>query len=227
MPPDTAPPSQLRQGESEPSPVVDPPASFPMGAVRSRRWVLGGVGIAAAAVGASLSWRTRQADGQSPAASSPFVPAGDSGASPDKMSDTGPLSDFWNTTLESPSGAAIQLAALRGKPLLLNFWATWCPPCVDELPLIDKFYQENRRNGWQVLGIAVDQVKPVNAFLFKMPLSFPIGMAGLAGMEMSKAMGNLAGALPFTVIVGGSGALLHRKMGRVSAEDLRIWSELR
>ena len=77
-----------------------------------------------------------------------------------------------------------------------------------------------------MLGLAVDQVAPVNAFLIKMPLSFPMAMAGMAGVELSKTLGNLSGGLPFTVVVGKSGDVLQRKMGRVTPDDLHSWAQL-
>ena len=119
------------------------------------------------------------------------------------------------------------MQSFRGRPLLLNFWATWCPPCVEELPLINAFYQQNKANGWQVLGLAVDKLASVQAFLQKMPLDFPVGMAGLAGADLGRGLGNLAGGLPFSVVVGGNGQVLQRKMGRLSASDLDAWVRLK
>jgi len=119
------------------------------------------------------------------------------------------------------------MRSLQGKPLLVNFWATWCPPCVDELPLINDFFVKNKANGWQVLGLAVDKLQAVESFLKKMPLEFPVGMAGFAGTELSRSFGNLAGGLPFTVVLGGNGSVLHRKMGRVHPEDLQLWAGLK
>ena len=114
-----------------------------------------------------------------------------------------------------------------GKPLLLNFWATWCPPCIDELPLLDAFFKQNRNNGWQVVGIAVDQLSAVQSFLQRTPLQFPVAMAGMEGIALSRSLGNLSGALPFTLVLGSEGTVLHRKMGRVSDQDLAAWSRLR
>lgn len=134
---------------------------------------------------------------------------------------------FWAMSFDTPDGQPQAMSSYRGKPLLLNFWATWCPPCVEELPLLDAFYQEQKGKGWQVLGLAVDQPSAVRKWLQAKPLGFAVGMAGLDGTELSKSLGNLSGGLPFTAVFGVSGALLHRKTGKVSKEDLTQWSQLK
>jgi thiol-disulfide isomerase/thioredoxin len=133
---------------------------------------------------------------------------------------------FWASQFDGPNGEAVALAAWRGKPLLVNFWATWCPPCVRELPLLNDFYRANAARGWQVLGLAVDQPSAVRGFLQKLPLAFPVGMAGLAGTEISRSLGNPSGGLPYTVVFGREGAVVHRKIGEVSASDLSLWAQL-
>lgn len=134
---------------------------------------------------------------------------------------------FWAMSFDTPDGQPQAMSSFRGKPLLLNFWATWCPPCVEELPLLDAFYQAQKAKGWQVLGLAVDQPSAVRKWLQAKPISFAVGMAGLNGTDLSKSLGNLAGSLPFTVVFGASGALLHRKTGKVSEEDLMQWAKLK
>jgi len=134
---------------------------------------------------------------------------------------------FWAMSFDTPDGQPQAMSSFRGKPLLLNFWATWCPPCVEELPLLDAFYQAQKAKGWQVLGLAVDQPSAVRKWLQAKPLSFAVGMAGLNGTDLSKSLGNLAGSLPFTVVFGASGAILHRKTGKVSEEDLMQWTKLK
>ncbi|MFM1906340.1 MAG: hypothetical protein RLZZ591_17 [Pseudomonadota bacterium] len=168
---------------------------------RSRRaWLAGAAGLAALA-GAGVAWRRYTPDTSTP-------------------TDLGTL---WGQVFKTPAGADLRLMSLKGQPLVLNFWATWCPPCVEELPMLSQFYQDHRARGWQVVGIAVDQVSAVNAFLAKAPVAFPVAMAGMGGVELSKSLGNAGGALPYTVAIAADGKVLQRKMGRLSPADLTSW----
>lgn len=175
-----------------------------------RQVMLGGVAAAAALAGAGVAWWQLQPHGQ----------AGDQ-AQADSS-----LASFWAQSFETPDGATMAMSSFQGRPLLLNFWATWCPPCVEELPLLDGFYRENKLKSWQVLGLAVDQPSAVRGWLQRKPLAFPVLMAGFGGTELSKSLGNLSGSLPFTAVFGASGQLLHRRSGKVSPEDLAQWAGL-
>lgn len=169
-----------------------------------RRWLLGGVGLAAASGAGWLAWQQLQGATRNDAA----------------------VQAFWDLQLPQPDGGMLALSTLRGKPVLVNFWATWCPPCVEELPLLDQFYQSRRAQGWQLLGLAIDQPSAVRAFLARRPLSFPIGLAGLGGTELSRELGNSNGGLPFSVLFDPAGRLVERKLGRLHAEDLERWQRL-
>ena len=138
-----------------------------------------------------------------------------------------PVAGLWDMHWPRPDGSELALREFRGKPLLINFWATWCPPCVEELPLIDAFFKENSSKGWQVLALAVDKADRVNAFLQHTPLSFSVGIAALGGTELSRNLGNISGALPFTVVLGSAGGVLQRKLGKVHPDDLRAWAALK
>ena len=193
--------------------MTDTPANLapPNASASRRRWLLGGVAALAAAGGATLAWRR-----QTPAL---------------LVADGGPVSGapaggLWSLQLSTPQGSPLALATLRGRPLLVNFWATWCPPCVEELPLLSSFYQQHSAKGWQVLGIAVDQPDAVNRFLTRSPVSFAVAMAGMAGLELSKSLGNLSGGLPFTVVLSANGEVAHRKIGRVTEADLSAWASV-
>lgn len=176
------------------------------GPSRSRRWALRGLAGGAVLAGAGVAvWRGA---GDAPAVAEP-VPG------------------FWAQHWESPTGQTVSMRSFQGRPLVVNFWATWCPPCVEELPLLDSFFKQNAANGWQVLGLAVDQPSAVRNFLQKTPVSFPIGLAGLGGTELGKSLGNLSGGLPFTVVFGKDGTAAHRKMGKVTTADLSAWTALR
>ncbi|MEO6030495.1 MAG: TlpA disulfide reductase family protein [Burkholderiaceae bacterium] len=129
----------------------------------------------------------------------------------------------WSRTFEQPDGQTLRLADLRGRPLLLNFWATWCPPCVHEMPLLDRFHRDQQANEWQVAGLAIDNKDAVRQFLVAHPVAYPIGLAGFAGAELARTLGNIGGGLPFTVIFDRSGALAEHKLGLVKPADLTEW----
>lgn len=144
-----------------------------------------------------------------------------------KAVDQAAMPELWLLEFETPAGSRLALQSLRGRPLLINFWATWCPPCVEELPLLNAFYQENKVNGWQILGLAVDKREPVLAFLTRQPLAFPVALAGTEGLDLSKKLGNEVGGLPFSVLISADGVILNRKIGRLNERDLALWRELK
>ncbi len=131
--------------------------------------------------------------------------------------------DWWGQVWPGPQGERVAAQHFWGRPLLVNFWATWCPPCVQELPLLNTFYREQRTRGWQVLGLAVDQPGAVQRFLQQRSLDFPVALAGLGGTELSRQLGNANSGLPFTAVFNAQGALVATKSGRVYLGDLNAW----
>lgn len=135
------------------------------------------------------------------------------------------LAAFWSAEFDTPSGESLGMTAFKGKPLVINFWATWCTPCIEEMPLIDAFFRENESKGWQVLGLAIDQPSRVRQFLSQFPVSYKIGLAGLNGTDLAKKLGNDVGGLPFTIVLDANGQLKQRKLGKLAADDIKKWAE--
>jgi len=167
-----------------------------------RRWLGAGLAVALGAGGAGAWWRLRQ--------------EGAAGAAPMDAA-------FWAMRFDRPEGGELRMDALRGRPLLVNFWATWCPPCVEELPMLDRFFRDQAGNGMQVIGLAIDQPSAVRKFLGRLPLSFPVGLAGLQGTDLVKSMGNAGGGLPFSLLVDRAGDVAARKIGKLEPADLEAW----
>ena len=170
-----------------------------------RRWLLAGVALAAAGTGAWVAWE--QTRGMS--------------------SNDEAVQAFWDLQLPQPDGTPMALSSLRGKPALVNFWATWCPPCVREMPLINQFAQAQAARGVhavQVLGIAVDQAANVNKWMTRQPLAFPVVLAGAGGVSMTRTLGNISGGLPFTILFDAQGQVQQRKIGELSEQDLAQWA---
>jgi thiol-disulfide isomerase/thioredoxin len=168
--------------------------------VTSRRaWLVGGVGLAAAAAGAGLAWQR-------------LKPARD-------VAD-----DLWSMKFARPEGGEFVMADLRGSPLIINFWATWCVPCIRELPALQRFRREYEGGGWRVLALAVDSPVPVLEFVAKFKLELPVAMAGIGGLELMRDLGNQQGGLPFSVVLGRNGRVRERKLGETKYDELLRWA---
>ena len=122
-------------------------------------------------------------------------------------------------------GELLSLAEFRGKPLVVNFWATWCPPCVEEMPELSAFYDKFRPKGVQLLGIAVDSPSNVREFLEERQFSYPLVVAGANGSELASRLGSRIDAFPYTVLVAPNGQVVEQKMGRIYEEELIKWVE--
>lgn len=167
--------------------------------MQRREWLwTAGVAALAAGGGAGFAWWRRQAD-----AAAMQVEA-----------------TLWAASFDKPEGGRLAVADLRGRPLVVNFWAPWCAPCVREMPALDRFARDHAARGWQVLGIAADEAAAVRSFLARSPVSFPIGLAGFAGLELSRQLGNAAGGLPFTLLLGADGRVRQRHTGETSYDEL-------
>jgi thiol-disulfide isomerase/thioredoxin len=132
---------------------------------------------------------------------------------------------FWQASFTQPQGGDLAMRSMFGRPVVLNFWATWCPPCVKEMPELDRFAKAFASQGGHVVGLAVDNPTAVRQFLAKTPVGYAIGLAGFDGTELSRKLGNTTGALPFTAMFDRQGRIVQRKLGETTHDELLGWAK--
>lgn len=129
------------------------------------------------------------------------------------------LPDFGLTDL---TGLEASSEAWAGKVVVINYWASWCPPCIREMPLFIQTQETLGAAGVQVVGIAVDRREDVEAFVAQYPVNYPILMATPEAVALSKRLGNRVEGLPFTVIFDRRGRRVFSRIGEVTAAELKV-----
>ncbi|MBK5966160.1 alkyl hydroperoxide reductase [Thiocystis minor] len=127
------------------------------------------------------------------------------------------LPDF---RLPDLNGHLVASNAWAGKILVLNYWASWCPPCVRELPLFIRMQNALHESGVQFVGIAVDRVEDVKGFVADDPINYPLLIADADAIALAKRLGNRVEGLPFTVIFDRRGRRVFSRIGEVTADEL-------
>ena len=135
--------------------------------------------------------------------------------------DQAPLDTLAGLNLPVFGGKTLDIEALKGKPVVINFWATWCPPCIREMPDLANLARELGDDA-AIIGIAADSEPHVQKFTEKTPgIDFPLLMAGYKALNLSKQWGNEKGGLPFTVVLDAQGQIHWRHSGALDIEALR------
>ena len=171
---------------------------------RERRRLLG-LTLALGA-GASLGWLARRF---ARAAPDPALPAGADAA----------LAAWLASGLRDPQGQVLA-PVWQGRPLLVNVWASWCGPCREEMPLLDQAARQHAPDGLIVLGLAWDDAATVVDFLQRVPVSYPLAMAGAGVDERLIALGNPQRGLPFSLFVHADGRIASQRLGAFRAPEL-------
>jgi thiol-disulfide isomerase/thioredoxin len=182
-----------------------------MQAMKRRTVLLGMGGLTAMAVSGWAAWRT----------SSRSAPAANRAVGPSPelaRTSANPLA-LYGARLPDLDGQEVSLSTLKGRPVVVNFWATWCAPCVQEMPHLDSMAKELPEINF--VGIGIDTAQNIAQFVAKLPVSYQLLIAGHAGIAMVRELGNSAGGLPFTLLFDANGSIFDSILGQVEPTDLR------
>lgn len=130
-------------------------------------------------------------------------------------------SAFFASSFPDAQGTPVPMQQYQGKPVLVNFWATWCPPCVDEMPELNELQHELGAEKLQIVGIGIDSASNIAEFAKKHNITYPLLVAGSSGTDLSRQFGNQAGGLPFTVLLDAQGQVRKQYLGRLKLEIVR------
>lgn len=123
---------------------------------------------------------------------------------------------FFSARMKTPQGVEQGMQQYQGKILVVNFWATWCPPCREEMPELSQFQTAYQQKNVVVIGIAEDEPAPVKEYLEGAPVTYPVYVAENANMNLGTTLGNSKGVLPYTVIIKEDGSILKTFYGRIN-----------
>ena len=164
---------------------------------RSRRaWLAGGIALAALALGAGTAWYHSRPTATTDGAA------------------------ILGLVLPDADGRQQAMAQWRGKVLVVNFWATWCAPCREEMPQFVAAQTRDGGKGVQFVGIAVDDPEKVRSFVHEIGLNYPALIGGYGAIELSKTLGNDLAALPFTIVLDRQGRVTHTQLGPLKQAKL-------
>jgi len=169
------------------------------------------VAVIAAAVGAHFGANKQEA----PAAAATVAA---SAAAPEANA---AVTELLKQTLPDSKGVSTALAQYKGKAMLVNFWAPWCGPCVQEMPELSALAAGEDGKKLAVIGIGIDSPSNIAEFADKYKISYPLFVGGMGGTELSRQFGNNAGVLPYTVLIGADGQVKKTYLGRLKFDQLK------
>ena len=146
---------------------------------------------------------------------------GVTGKSTETAAATVPALPIFELTLTDLNGQGQSFGQWRGKVLIVNYWATWCEPCREEIPMFVRLQREYVVKNVQFVGIAVDQADKVREFAKEFNINYPLLIGGMDAVELSRQAGNKAGVLPYTLVINPKGQIAASLVGGISEERMR------
>jgi thiol-disulfide isomerase/thioredoxin len=134
--------------------------------------------------------------------------------------ESGDVTQLMAASLPDVEGKSQALAQWQGKVMVVNFWATWCRPCLEEIPEFIRMQEQLGNQGLQFVGIAIDDRIKVREFALKYHMNYPVLIGEMGAIELVRIAGNEHGGLPFTVIVDRRGRLIGRELGGLNEQKL-------
>lgn len=130
------------------------------------------------------------------------------------------VAELMRLRLPDVSGKDQSLAQWRDKVLIVNFWATWCEPCREEVPVLLRVQAKHASNGVQIVGISVDSVDKVRQFAIEYQIGYPLVVGTMEVIDLTRRLGNKAAGLPYTVVLDRSGRVVKTHLGGISEVEL-------
>ncbi|CAB5516181.1 Thiol-disulfide oxidoreductase ResA [Achromobacter anxifer] len=169
-------------------------------AMNRRLLLSAGVAIAATVAGGYTLM------GRKPSTPAPGADAGD------------PVAGLMQMQLPDLNGATHTLSGWKGQPIVVNFWATWCAPCVREMPELDAL--QKKYPNVRFVGIGVDSAANMQKFVEKVQVSYPLWVIGAGAIDTLRKLGNPSGGLPFTIVFNADGGINRKILGEIQPDDL-------
>ena len=156
------------------------------------------------------------------ASAEPKTPGGESSVQ-DADTPEGASARRIDFTLPDLDGQPRQLSEWDGDLVLLNFWATWCPPCKKEMPMFQDRYERHADQAFTIVAVAVDEVDEARAFVDEFGIGFPVLIGQDDAIAVGRQYGNRIGALPYTVIIDRDGFIREMHRGELTGAELDAW----
>lgn len=171
------------------------------------------VAVVFGALGAVFGSKTREAA----PLTTEMKPAGPNGGGAAHTAST----NLYAQNLNDLSGKPQTMAQWKGKALLVNFWATWCGPCVQEMPELSALANEEAGKRFNVIGVGIDSPTAMAEFAARHNIKYPLYVGGMGGTELSREFGNPSGGLPFTVLIDANGQVKKTYLGKLKFDELK------